>query len=37
LDTERDAVIVIHALASGEETPFWGDIEIAPPLINSPL
>jgi len=37
LDTERDAVIVIHALASGKKTAFWGDTEIAAPLINSPL
>ena len=37
LDTERDAVIVIHPLASGKKTAFWGDTEVAAPLINSPL
>ena len=37
MDTERDAVIVIHPLASGKKTAFWGDTEVAAPLINSPL
>jgi hypothetical protein len=37
LDTERDAVRIIHALASGEKTAFWGDTEITGPLIKSPL
>jgi hypothetical protein len=37
LDTERGAVRIIRALASGEETAFWGDTEIAAPLIKSPL
>ncbi len=29
--------MIIHALASGEKVAFWGDIEIAAPLIKSPL
>jgi hypothetical protein len=37
LDTERDAVMIILALASGEKTAFWGDTEIAAPLVKSPL
>jgi hypothetical protein len=38
LDTERDAVMIIHALASAEKPASWGDIEIAAPLIKkSPL
>jgi hypothetical protein len=37
LDTERDTRMIIHALASGEKTPVWGDTEIAPPCLKSPL
>jgi hypothetical protein len=37
LDTERDAVMIIHALASGEKIAFCGGTEIATPLIKSPL
>ena len=36
LDTERDAEMMIPALASGEKAAFWGDAEIAAPLIKSP-
>jgi hypothetical protein len=36
LDTERDAVMIIDALAPGEKLAFWGDTEIAAPLLKSP-
>jgi hypothetical protein len=37
LDTERDAVMIIHALASSEKTASWGNTRIAAPLLKSPL
>jgi hypothetical protein len=37
LDTERDAVMIIHALTSGEKSVFWGNTEMAAPLVKSPL
>jgi hypothetical protein len=37
LDTERDAAVIIRALASGEKAAFWGNTQIAPPCLKSPL
>ena len=37
LDTERDVVMILYALASGEKTSFWGDTQIAPPVVKAPL
>jgi hypothetical protein len=37
LDTERDALMIISVLASGEKTAFWGDTDIAPPILKSSL
>jgi hypothetical protein len=37
LDTERDAMAIISALASCDKAALWGDTEIAPAVIEAPL